>query len=237
MGNEFNLTVNKRELSNKGGRKQLRKSGKIPGVFYSHDSKKSTLFYINIADLKDAQKSGSRVFNINVGNKKRTVLFKSVQYHPITDEVIHVDLYGIKMDQTVVVNILVKLLGTAKGVQEEGGILVQGLNELEVECLPMDIPESVEVDISHLALGESFRVEDLDEIEKITVKSSPDQILASVTQMMKEEEVVVVEEELEEIQKALIILASALDRQTNMLHPEKNPNSDLDDLVSKILDD
>ena len=176
----------------------IRKSGKVPGVFYSHDSKKSTPFYINIADLKDAQKSGSRVFNINVGNKKRTVLFKSVQYHPITDEIIHVDLYGIKMDQTVVVNILVKLFGTAKGVQEEGGILVQGLNELEIECLPMDIPESVEVDISHLALGESFRVEDLDEIEKITVKSSPDQILASVTQMMKEEEVVVVEEELEE---------------------------------------
>ena len=88
MANEFNLTVNKREISNKGGRKELRKSGKVPGVFYSHDSKKSTPFYINIADLKDAQKSGSRVFNINVGNKKRTVLFKSVQYHPITDEVI-----------------------------------------------------------------------------------------------------------------------------------------------------
>ena len=175
MANEFNLTVNKRELSNKSGRKQLRKLGKVPGVFYSHDSKKSTPFYINIADLKDAQKSGSRVFNINVGNKKRTVLFKSVQYHPITDEIIHVDLYGIKMDQTVVVNILVKLLGTAKGVQEEGGILVQVLNELEVECLPMDIPESVEVDISHLALGESFRVEDLDDIEKITIKSSSDQ--------------------------------------------------------------
>ena len=121
MANEFNLTVNKRELSNKGGRKQLRKLGKVPGVFYSHDSKKSTLFYINIADLKDAQKSGSRVFNINVGNKKRTVLFKSVQYHPITDEIIHVDLYGIKMDEVVVVNVLVKLLGTAKGVQEEGG--------------------------------------------------------------------------------------------------------------------
>ena len=62
----------------------------------------------------------------------------------------------------------------------------------------MDIPESVEVDISHLNLGESFRVEDLEEIEKITVKSSPDQILASVTQAMKEEEVVVEEEELEE---------------------------------------
>ena len=203
MANEFNLTVNKRELSNKGGRKELRKSGKVPGVFYSHDSKKSTPFYINIADLKDAQKSGSRVFNINVGNKKRTVLFKSVQYHPITDEIIHVDLYGIKMDEVVVVNILVKLLGTAKGVQEEGGILVQGLNELEVECLPMDIPESVEVDISHLNLGESFRVEDLEEIEKITIKSSLDQILASVTQAMKEEEVVVVEED-EELEEGAI---------------------------------
>ena len=199
MANEFNLIISKRDMTNKGGMKQLRKSGKVPGVYYSHDSKLSIPFYIEVGDLRNAQKSGSRIFNITVGDKKRTVLFKSVQYHPITDEIIHVDLYGIKMDQAVTVNVLVNLIGTAMGVQEEGGILVQGLSELEVECLPMDIPEGIEIDISHLVLGESFRVEDMDNIDKVTIKSSPDQILASVTQAMKEEEPVV--EELEELEE------------------------------------
>ena len=191
MANEFNLNVNKRDMTNKGGIKQLRKSGKVPGVYYSHDSKSSISFYIEIADLRNAQKSGSRIFNITVGSKKRTVLFKSVQYHPITDEIIHVDLYGIKMDQAVTVNVLVNLIGTAMGVQEEGGILVQGLSELEIECLPGDIPDSIDIDISKLALGDSFRVEDMDSIDKVTIKSSQDQILAAVTQAMKEEEPVV----------------------------------------------
>ena len=95
------------------------------------------------------------------------------------------------MDQAVTVNVLVNLIGTAMGVQEEGGILVQGLSELEIECLPGDIPDSIDIDISKLALGDSFRVEDMDSIDKVTIKSSQDQILASVTQAMKEEEPVV----------------------------------------------
>jgi len=190
MADEFNLVVNKRDLTNKGGVKQMRKDGNIPGVYYSHDSKSSTPFYITAGELRNAQKSGSKIFNINVGDKKRTVLFKSVQYHPVTDEIVHVDLYGIKMDQTVSVNVLINLVGTAKGVQEEGGILVQGLSELAIECLPMNIPETIDVDISNLALGESFRVEDLDKLNDIIVNSPSDQILASITQAMKEEEVV-----------------------------------------------
>ena len=187
MANEFNLVVNKRDLTNKGGMKQMRKSGQIPGIYYSHDSKSSASFSIDVSELRNAQKSGARVFSINVGNKKRTVLFKSVQYHPVTDEIIHVDLYGVKMDQAVTVNVNVILMGTARGVQEEGGIVVQGVSELEVECLPNNIPESIEIDISNLELGQSFRVENMDSIDNVTIKSSEDQILASVTQAMKEE--------------------------------------------------
>ena len=187
MGNEFNLVVNKRDLTTKGGMKQMRKTGQIPGVYYSHDSKSSSSFTIDISELRNAQKSGARVFSINVGDKKRTVLFKSVQYHPVTDEIIHIDLYGVKMDQAVSVNVNISLVGTAKGVQEEGGILVQGISELEVECLPNNIPESIEIDISNLELGQSFRVEDMASIKDVAIKTSEDQILASITQAMQEE--------------------------------------------------
>ena len=99
MSNEIILNVNKREVVKKGQRKRLRKEGKIPGIYYSHDSRESIPFYIEINELIRAQKSEERIFDINVGSKKRSVLFKSVQYHPVTDEIIHIDLYGIKMDQ------------------------------------------------------------------------------------------------------------------------------------------
>ena len=187
MANEFTLEVTKRDSVSKNEIKQMRKEGKVPGIYYSHDSKNSIPFYIERQVLRQAYKSGARIFNINVGSKKRTVIFKSVDYHPVTDQVLHVDLYGVKMDQAVTISVELKLTGSAKGVVE-GGILVQGLSELEIDCLPMDIPEFLEVDISNLNLGDSLRVADLQLDEKFAIKSSEDQIIASVTHPMKEVE-------------------------------------------------
>ena len=187
MANEFTLEVTKRDSVSKNEIKQMRKEGKVPGIYYSHDSKNSIPFYIERQVLRQAYKSGARIFNINVGSKKRTVIFKSVDYHPVTDQVLHVDLYGVKMDQAVTISVELKLTGSAQGVVE-GGILVQGLSELEIDCLPMDIPEFLEVDISNLNLGDSLRVTDLQLDEKFAIKSSEDQIIASVTHPMKEVE-------------------------------------------------
>ena len=187
MSNEFNLDVNKRDLVNKGERKRARKEGKVPGVYYSHDSKESLPFYIDKKELANAQKADTQIFNISVGEKNRNVLFKSIQYHPVTDEILHIDLYGIKMDQLVSVNVMINISGTAKGVVE-GGILVQGLNELEIECLPMDIPQSIDIDISHLDMGDSLRSGDIKVDEKLTISTPENQIIISVTQPMQEEE-------------------------------------------------
>ena len=187
MSNEFNLNVDKRDLTNKGGRKKMFRDGKIPGIYYSHDSNESIPFTISKNELIKAQKAETQIYNITVGSKKRNVLFKSVQFHPVTDEIIHIDLYGIKMDQMVTVNVSININGTAKGVVE-GGIVVQGLNELEIECLPMDIPQSIDIDISDLDIGNSFRAGEIDLEEKLTLKTSEDQIIVSVTQAAKEEE-------------------------------------------------
>ena len=199
MSKEFNLVVDKRELVSKGERKRIFKKGtKVPGVYYSHDSKESIPFYIEKSELVKAQRAESQIFDITVGGKKRNVLFKSVQYHPVTDQILHVDLYGIKMDQVVSVSVLINLMGTAKGVTE-GGIVVQALNELEVECLPMDIPTSIDVDISQLDIGDSMKVEDIVLDEKITAKSNAEQIIVSITQAMKEEELIPQADEDEEL--------------------------------------
>jgi len=138
--------------------------------------------------LAEAKKSGARIFNIAVGSSKQTVIFKSVQYHPVTDEILHVDLYGVNMDQAVSVKVQLKLEGNAAGVLNEGGVLVQSLNEIEIECLPSDIPENIAVDISKLNLGDSLKVEGIELDEKFSLKSDSEQVVASVTQAMKEEE-------------------------------------------------
>jgi large subunit ribosomal protein L25 len=188
MAEEFKLDIFKRDDISKSSLKQLRRDGNIPGIFYSYNSKESIPFYMENKTLVEAKKSGARIFNIAVGSNKQTVIFKSVQYHPVTDEVLHVDLYGVNMDQVVAVKVQLKLEGNAAGVLNEGGVLVQSLNEVEIECLPSDIPENITIDISELNLGDSLKVEEIELDEKFSLKSDNQQVIASVTQAMKEEE-------------------------------------------------
>lgn len=195
MAEEYKIEVNKREGITKQALKQLRREGNIPGVFYSADSKYSLSFFITQEVFNDAVKSGAHIFNISVGGKKRNVLFKSVQYHPVTDEVLHVDLYGVKMDEAVNVKVAINFVGDAKGVKEEGGVLSQATNEIEIQCLPGDIPDAFDVDISEIGLGDSINVGVIELEEKFTLVTSEDTVLASVTHAMREIEPEVVAEE------------------------------------------
>ena len=195
MANEHKIDINKRESLGKKGVKQLRREGMIPGIYYSPNSESSMPIVISQGDFHEAVKSGSRIFNISVGEKKQNVLFKSVQYHPVTDQVLHIDLYGIRMDRAVNIKIPVHLIGDPIGVTEEGGVISQATTEIEITCLPGDIPEFVETDISGLALGDAINVGILQLDEKITLITPEDTVLASVTHAMKEIEPVVEEEE------------------------------------------
>ena len=98
MADEFKLDIFKRDNLSKSSLKQLRRDGNIPGIFYSYNSKESIPFYMENKTLVEAKKSGARIFNIAVGSKKQTVIFKSVQYHPVTDVILHVDLYLKQID-------------------------------------------------------------------------------------------------------------------------------------------
>ena len=195
MANEHKIDINKRESLGKKGVKQLRREGMIPGIYYSPNSENSTPIVISQGDFHEAVKSGARIFNISVGEKKQNVLFKSVQYHPVTDQVLHIDLYGIRMDRAVNIKIPVHLIGDPIGVTEEGGVISQATTEIEITCLPGDIPEFVETDVSGLAIGDAINVGILQLDEKITLITPEDTVLASVTHAMKEIEPVVEEEE------------------------------------------
>ena len=196
MANEHKIDINKRDNTGKKAIKQLRKDGNIPGIYYSPSSKESAAIFITQSEYHEALKSGARIFNITVEGKKQTVLFKSVQYHPVTEKVLHIDLYGIRMDKPVNIKIPVQLSGNPIGVMEEGGVLNQASNEIEIQCLPADIPEFVESDISKLNLGDSINVGSIDLDEKITLVTPEETVLASVTHAMKEiEPVVEIDEE------------------------------------------
>ena len=187
MADEYKIEVHKREISNKSDLKTLRKEDKIPGVYYSFDSRDSAPLYIEKKSFIEAGKSGAKIFNIAVGKENKNVIFKSIQYHPVTDEVLHVDLYGVDMKRKVNVKVNINLIGNALGVANEGGVLVQSLNEIDLDCLPADIPDSIDADISELALGQVFKVADLNVPEQLEIKTPEDQTIASVTHAMQEE--------------------------------------------------
>jgi len=194
MANEHKIDINKRELSGKQGIKQIRREGNIPGVYYSPNSESSIPIVISKAELNTAIKSGARIFNISVGDKKQNVLFKSVQYHPVTDQILHIDLYGIRMDRPVNIKVAVSLIGDPIGVIEGGGVLNQAASEIEVICLPGDIPDFFEADISNLNLGESLNAGSIELSDKFTLVTPEDSALASVTMPMKEAEPEIAEE-------------------------------------------
>ena len=195
MAKQYKLIVEKRELSGKLYSKNLRNNSKIPGVYYSFDSN-NLLFQINESEIKKAIQSKANIFTVNVGGKDQNVIFKSVQYHPVTEKIIHIDLYGVDMNKTIAIKIPITFIGTSIGVQSQGGVLITSLNELEILCLPSDIPDSISVDVSELELGENIQAGSIELDEKNELLTPKDNTIVSITHAAKEEEPIV-EEDLE----------------------------------------
>tara|TARA_Y100000996_G_C22501939_1_gene634795 strand:- start:39 stop:710 length:672 start_codon:yes stop_codon:yes gene_type:complete len=189
MAKQFKLTVEKRDLKGNKDLRQLRQDMKIPGVYYSYDGN-NILFQISHNEIKNAIQSGANIFTVNVGGKEQNVVFKSVQYHPVTEQIIHIDLYGVDMTKPISIKIPIVYVGTPSGVSTEGGVLVTTLNELEISCLPSDIPENIEVDITNVALGENIQAGDVNLGEKFKLITMEDSALMSVTHVVEEAPVV-----------------------------------------------
>jgi len=199
MSKEYKLEVEKREATKPRELKGLRKAGKIPGVFYAHDTEASINFTIDKSEINNAIKSDANIFLISVGGKERNVLFKSVQYHPVTEEIIHIDLYGVNMKKAVIVKVPITLFGDSIGVKEEGGVVNQAGLEVEIKCLPGDIPNLIEVDITELSIGDTLLASNINLDNKLELISNSEMLIVSITLPMKEiEEVEETDEELEE---------------------------------------
>jgi large subunit ribosomal protein L25 len=172
-----------RQDGGKGVARKLRSVGRVPGVLYGHGETPRALS-VNAHEL------GLLIHAVNVentivtldidGEGSQDVLLREVQMHPYKPEPLHVDFFHVNARETLHVKIPVRLQGTPVGVHTDGGVLDQVLYELEVECLPGNIPDSVELDVANLGLGESVRVSDVPAMDGVKFLQDGDLPIASV---------------------------------------------------------
>jgi len=204
---EANLSVELRQDVGKKESKALRRKGQIPATYYAHDQKTISLS-VNAYDLKRLLQKEINILNIAFpdGKDKKSII-RELQRDPVTDELLHIDFMGIKLDEKITMTIPVILSGTPEGVKVQGGILEHPLREVEVEGLPLDIPEHIEVDVSELEIGDVKTLEEVETSDKfrfVTDLSHPVAIVAQakVAKTVEEEEEELAEEvEGEEIEE------------------------------------
>jgi len=177
------LTAQLREERGKGAARQLRMIGRIPATMYGHGDETRTLSI----DAKEFERltatinTESTIVDVSIdGGKKIPVLIREVQKHAFRPDVLHVDFFQVHAGEKIKLTIPVRVIGTAAGVRNSGGVLQHSLHELEIECLPRDIPDAVEVDVTELEIGDTIHVRDLD-IPKVKVFNDPDLSVCSVT--------------------------------------------------------
>jgi large subunit ribosomal protein L25 len=144
------ITATKREVSGKPVR-ALRKAGKLPGILYGHKVETQQI-ELSERDFAQAFKQAgeSTIVNLIIDGQTCPVLIHEVQRHYLKDQPIHVDFYAVNMSEKLKVHVPIHFIGEAPAVKSLGGTLIKNLSEIEVECLPNDIPQNLQIDISNL---------------------------------------------------------------------------------------
>ena len=194
---DFEINAEKREEYGKNVSRRIRREGKVPAVLYG--AKTQTLpVTLEKADIIAILKSDSgenTLFKVRIGTDNLTAMIKDLQTDPVRDEILHLDLIRVAMDREIKVSVAVEIVGEAVGVNNEGGFVDLMCRELEIECLPSDIPEQIEVDITELHLHQSMKVSDLSSPPRMQIITDPDTVIVMVAAPAKEEEKVVEAEE------------------------------------------
>jgi large subunit ribosomal protein L25 len=197
MAQQANLQAATRSNTGKGAARTLRRSGKVPGVIYGHNRAPEPLA-IDTAALNKmliGVSAGTTVFDVIVdGRPAVKALIREIQRDSVRpSEILHLDLYEVRADEKVTLSVPIHLVGIPDGVRNFGGVLDHVLRELEIEVLPVDIPEHVELDVTALTIGHSLFVRDL-KVEKAEVLNDPDTPVCTVVAPRTEEAPAPVEE-------------------------------------------
>jgi large subunit ribosomal protein L25 len=186
------IEAKKRELVGKKNAKNYRDEGNIPGVYYFHGNEAIHLLFDG-TKLTQFLHGRRGLIDLKIEGEKEPLkcFLKDYQFDPVTDRPIHVDFQGVKMGEKIVVDVPLVITGTPAGVKA-GGILEHITRELEIECLPRYLPETLEVDVTELEIGDSIHIEDL-KYDNIVILNDPEETIVLV-----EAPRIVVEEEVEE---------------------------------------
>ena len=178
-----------REKTGKVATKEVRRNGEIPAVLYGlKDNLSFSVCPDNLKDILTA-KGQNALIDLNLeGNKKRKVILKEFQSHPLKERWVHVDFLEVDVTKTVKVSVNVHLIGKSAG-EKMGGLVNQVLKSIHVECLPVDIPQSVDLDVTAVELGQVLHVSDLSLPDKVKILHQPNEVILSVhLEKVKEEE-------------------------------------------------
>ena len=193
MESFFKLNLEPRSKTGNAATRELRRNGKIP-VNYYYGGEENQNMSIDKKILHKAVQSGQHVFEVELDGNTIYVTVKEAQYHPVTEEIIHLDLLRVRRDVKMKFSIPLNLVGDSVGAIE-GGIVSQSANAIDIECFPTDVPDSIDVDITNLELNGTVFANDIVLTDDTELLSPEDTTIAVCAPPKAEVEVEVPDEE------------------------------------------
>jgi len=180
------LNVDIRKEHGTSAARRTRLQNKVPAVVY-HSGIEATPLSVDKISLNKALRTGQMIFEINVDDKNQFVLVKEIQYHPVTDEIIHIDFQKVKEDEKISLEVSVRSSGVSQGVKL-GGLLVQMLNSVTIKCKPAEIPEFLEIDVTDMEMNTNLFVKDIILPKDVEMLTAEDIAVVSVQEPKQEKE-------------------------------------------------
>jgi len=195
------LNVDIRKEHGTSAARRTRLQNKVPAVVY-HSGIEAIPLSVDKTSLNKALRTGQMIFEVNVEDKNQFVLVKEVQYHPVTDEIIHIDFQKVKEDEKISLEVAVRSSGEAQGVKL-GGLLVQMLNSVTIKCKPAEIPEFLQIDVTDMEMNTNLFVKDINLPTDVEMLTAEDIAVVSVQEPKQEKEEVTEDTESSETDELL----------------------------------
>ena len=177
MEKTLRLKAEIREHTGSKAAAKERKQGRIPAIVYGH-KKEPEAISLDAHSLAEGLHHGHRLMDVHIGKKSQKMLVKDLQYDYLGKDIIHIDLMRVDITETVKVTVPIELKGTAKGTQE-GGVISEHTDHLEIECQAANIPESIVVTVTDMDVGDTLHAKDIELPPGATLSSSPDILLVT----------------------------------------------------------
>jgi large subunit ribosomal protein L25 len=189
---EVVISAEKRNDTGKSVTRKLRNSGKVPGIMYGADINPAAVIF-DAKELSRLLRHDHAIITVKVDDDEQMAVIKSIQNHPLTGKILHIDFMRVIAGQEITVTIPIHIIGTAAGART-GGVFSTVKHDLQISVLPKFMPDNVEVDCSSLEIGDAIRVKDL-VLENVTILDDEEELICNVV-MPRKEEVVEESEEL-----------------------------------------